>query len=993
MASESIIDTAQSMSQAVDLAREVIVQKENFKKFSTLLERITLVLRELSKFDVKNSEHVNRALENLKVEIKIAEELASECSKGNKVYLLLSCKRIVENLDTSSKNISRAMSLFALGSLNVSSDTNEWIMKLCKNMENAQYQVSVVEEEILQKIETGLQDRNTDRSYATDLLICIAESVGISSEQSDLKKEFENFKNEMQSIESRTEASRMEQIVLLLGNADIVTTPEEKEMKYLIKRDSLGRELSEPLPSFYCPITADVMVDPVETPTGHTYERGAIEKWLEEGDNLCPITKTPLSRLSLRPNRTLRQSIEEWRNRNIMISIASMKPVIQFGEEQEVLHSLRKLHDLCQRSKLHREWIVMEDYIPIITDFLYNKNSEIRVHALTILYRLATDGDDNKEYIANVNNSITYIVRSLARKVEESMLALQLLLELSKSISARNLIGSVQGCILLLVTLANSDDAQASRYAHEVLDNLAFLDENVIQMARTKFFKPLLQRLSDGPVDVQMMMAETLGELELTDHNKLCLSRDGALKPLLQMIKNCDIEVKTMAVKALENLSSVAANGLQLIKEGAKTPLFELLFCHSLSSSKLRQQVAKTIMNLAMSTTSPEATDEQILFLETEDDIFKLFSLVSYTEPDTQKTLLQTFHALCKSPFGFNVRRDLRQICAVKILVQLCELDDDLPVRASAVKLLYYLTEDGDHPTFTAHLNKKCLSTLVKIIKNCGNEDEKSAAMGIISRLPHNSDMSQNLLESGALEVINDCLKLRNEKVVIENAVDALCRFTAPSNIPCQKKVAEAGMIPVLVDLLASGTPLTKRNAAISLKQLSESSSYLIIPMRRSRLLNCCFASSENECLVHMGMCSIESSFCLLEANAVRPLVVVLGEEGDADVCEASLDAVLTLIDGVYLQKGCKVLEEAGAIPPIIKMLNSSSTTLQEKTLGALQRIFRLVEFKAKYGKSAQISLVDITQRGSSNAKSLAAKILAQLNVLNEQSSFFDGNV
>lgn len=103
-----------------------------------------------------------------------------------------------------------------------------------------------------------------------------------------------------------------------------------------------------------------------------------------------------------------------------------------------------------------------------------------------------------QEGIANVNEGITYIVRSLARKVEESMLALQLLLELSRITSVRNLIGSAQGCILLLVTLANSDDAQASEYAQEVLDNLAFLDQNVVQMARAKFFKPLLRRLYEG---------------------------------------------------------------------------------------------------------------------------------------------------------------------------------------------------------------------------------------------------------------------------------------------------------------------------------------------------------------------------------------------------------------------------------------------------------------------------------------------------------------
>lgn len=103
-----------------------------------------------------------------------------------------------------------------------------------------------------------------------------------------------------------------------------------------------------------------------------------------------------------------------------------------------------------------------------------------------------------QERIAEVNESITYIVRLLARKVEESTLALQLLLELSRSDHVRNHIGSVQGCILLLVTLASSDNAQASKYAHEVLDNLSFLDQNVIQMAKAKFFKPLLRRLSEG---------------------------------------------------------------------------------------------------------------------------------------------------------------------------------------------------------------------------------------------------------------------------------------------------------------------------------------------------------------------------------------------------------------------------------------------------------------------------------------------------------------
>lgn len=383
MLSQTLLRTAQSMSEAAETARQVLIQTHNFNKFSAFLERTASSLQESSKFEAEDSETVIKATENLDAEIEVANRLALDCSKANKIYLLLSCRRIAEELDKITKNISHAMLPFR---------------SLYKNMEQVQYQVSAFEQEILHKIETGIQDRSVDRSYASDLLLRIAESVGISTEKSELKTEFEHFKNQLQGIGSRTEASRMEQIILLLGNADMVTTPREKEIKYFTKRNSLGRRLLEPLQSFYCPITADIMADPVETSSGHTFEREAIDKWLAEGNSLCPLTKTPLSKSGLRPNRVLRQSIEEWRNRNTMITIASIKTEIQSGDEQEVLYSLNKLQDLCQMSQLHREWIVLEDYIPIITRLLSAKTSGFRLHALAILYYLAKDCDENKVF-------------------------------------------------------------------------------------------------------------------------------------------------------------------------------------------------------------------------------------------------------------------------------------------------------------------------------------------------------------------------------------------------------------------------------------------------------------------------------------------------------------------------------------------------------------------------------------------------------------------
>lgn len=120
--------------------------------------------------------------------------------------------------------------------------------------------------------------------------------------------------------------------------------------------------------------------------------------------------------------------------------------------------------------------------------------------------------------------------------------------------------------------------------------------------------------------------------------------------------------MKKVGVKALQNLSSLPENGLQMIREGAVDQLFKLLYCHRLSSTSLREQVASTIMHLAISTTTPEADQMKALIFKSEEDIFRLFSLISLTGPHVQQSILQTFIAVCQSSSGFEIRTTLRQV-------------------------------------------------------------------------------------------------------------------------------------------------------------------------------------------------------------------------------------------------------------------------------------------------------------------------------------------
>lgn len=65
-------------------------------------------------------------------------------------------------------------------------------------------------------------------------------------------------------------------------------------------------------PAFVCPITYEIMTDPVSTADGHSYEREAIKNWLKD-NNTSPSTNTPLEHSRISDNIALRQSIEEWR--------------------------------------------------------------------------------------------------------------------------------------------------------------------------------------------------------------------------------------------------------------------------------------------------------------------------------------------------------------------------------------------------------------------------------------------------------------------------------------------------------------------------------------------------------------------------------------------------------------------------------------------------------------------------------------------------------
>lgn len=95
------------------------------------------------------------------------------------------------------------------------------------------------------------------------------------------------------------------------------------------------------------------MEDPVVDAEGNTYERSAIETWIQN-HNTSPITRNRVTRSDLRPNRSLKNAIEE--------VIASGKEILKRIDDHidfkaSTTRAVPKLSLTVTTKKLRNEWI------------------------------------------------------------------------------------------------------------------------------------------------------------------------------------------------------------------------------------------------------------------------------------------------------------------------------------------------------------------------------------------------------------------------------------------------------------------------------------------------------------------------------------------------------------------------------------------------------------------------------------------------------------
>ncbi|CAM6091631.1 unnamed protein product [Calypogeia fissa] len=80
------------------------------------------------------------------------------------------------------------------------------------------------------------------------------------------------------------------------------------------RSSSMSTPLTRPPKDYVCSITSQLFNDPVTLETGQTYERIAIQEWLNRGNVTCPITRQTLRQKHLpKTNYVLKRLVDSWK--------------------------------------------------------------------------------------------------------------------------------------------------------------------------------------------------------------------------------------------------------------------------------------------------------------------------------------------------------------------------------------------------------------------------------------------------------------------------------------------------------------------------------------------------------------------------------------------------------------------------------------------------------------------------------------------------------
>lgn len=383
----------------------------------------------------------------------------------------------------------------------------------------------------------------------------------------------------------------------------IADNGDEKNIKNVKKVKEVKRSDSLAIPEdFRCPISLELMRDPVIVSTGQTYERAFIQRWVDCGNRTCPKTQQKLQNITLTPNYVLRSLIMQWceinnidqprksLTRRIRKGDGSFQDItgdrdtinllvhnLLNGSLEEKRSSAAEIRSLAKRSTDNRIIIAEAGAITALVSLLSSDDLKTQEHAVTSILNLSIY-DHNKELIV-LAGAIFPIVSVLKKgSMEARENAAAAIFSLSLIDENKITIGSTPGAIDALVDLLNSGSQRGKKDAATALFNLCIYQGNKLRALRIGILKPLLQMLGDsassGMVDEALTI---LSVLVSHQEGKIAMVKANTIPVLIDLLRTGQPRNKENATAILLALCKKDGENLACIgRLGAVVPLTEI---------------------------------------------------------------------------------------------------------------------------------------------------------------------------------------------------------------------------------------------------------------------------------------------------------------------------------------------------------------------------------------------------------------------------------
>lgn len=236
--------------------------------------------------------------------------LIEDCSNGSKMWLLMQIESVENSFHELTLDLSTLLDILPVKEVDLSDEVEEIVVLIRKQSAKSKAVVDPGDDKLRREVLAVLDRIKKEIVPDHSKLKQIFENLGLHDSRCCIE-EIEILEEE---IQNQIEEKAKSDIVSLLGLVrygkcvlfgSSTPKPDERRRKTAVSDVNIPAD-------FRCPITLELMRDPVVVATGQTYDQESIKHWIESGHNTCPKTGQTLAHTSLIPNRSLRNLIAIW---------------------------------------------------------------------------------------------------------------------------------------------------------------------------------------------------------------------------------------------------------------------------------------------------------------------------------------------------------------------------------------------------------------------------------------------------------------------------------------------------------------------------------------------------------------------------------------------------------------------------------------------------------------------------------------------------------